>query len=241
MKKLHVLLLSFYLFSISSIYAQETTELEKVLAEMGLTQDDLNNITDGTEEMDNYAYKVKSEESGSSGDHTVKEMAFDPRKKVGERWTLLTVNGAEPTKEQMDSFNKEKNDEDDHIEEQDDDLVREEDAWIESNTANELVIGFKFNKKKLHHSQKILKHFNAKLVIDKTQQSIKAVELQNFEPFTMLLVFKIDRMQVKLNFKRLPDGSELIDSSVTTMSFKIMGGEANSTINETYFDYEKVL
>lgn len=241
MKYLYILLFSgSLLFSLNS-NAQNLSEIENVLAEVGLTQNDLNHIADGTEAIKKYTYKVTSEETNSLAENTTKVMRFDPRKPVGEQWELISVNGKAPTKEEVDAFNKEKNDEDDHIEKQDDDLVKEEDIWIESNDDKTVVIGFKFNKKKLHHSQKIMKHFRARLTIDKTTKTIADVELYNFEPFTMILIMKVQEMNIKLGFKQMPNGDELLEYSKATINLKMMGQEGAGTVNQTYSDYEKVL
>lgn len=239
MRKLTTLLIAFS--SLLYANAQNGSEMEKALAEVGLTQDELNHISDGTEAMKNYAFKVRSEESNSFGDKTIREMAFDPRKPVGNQWTLISVDGKAPTQEQLDAFNKEKNDEDNHIEKQDDDLVQEKDVWIEENTTDKLVLGFTFNKKKLHHSQKILKHFKARLTINKKNKSIEDVELYSFESFTMLLVMKIEEMKINLKFKAFENGDELLEKSVAEMTLKMMGQEGNATVDQTYYDYEQVL
>jgi hypothetical protein len=241
MNYLSILFLSITLLFSLSGHAQNLSEIEKALTEVGITQNDLNHIADGTEAIKKYTYKVTSEERNSLAENTIKVMRFDPRKAVGEQWELLTVNGKAPTNIEIEAFNKEKNDEDDHIEEQEDDLVREEDIWIESKDDKTLVIGFKFNKKKLHHSQKIMKHFHARLTIDKVTKTIADVELYSFEPFTMLLVMKVQEMTIKLGFKQMPNGDELLEYSKATINLKILGQEGIGTVNQTYSEYEKVL
>lgn len=237
--KITLLYFSLVLFSIFSLQAQET-DLTKELASVGLTADDLNHISDGTKAMNNYSYMVRSEEMNAEAGITIKEMSFDPRKIIGEKWTLLSVDGKEPTQAQLNAFDKEKNDEDDHIEEQDENLVRDEDVWIKSNTKKDLVIGFKFNKKKLHHSQKILKHFEAELGIDKKNKSIEYVELSNNEPFKMIMILNVEKMNMKLDFISMENGDQLIDKLSTDMTLSIFGEEASATITQSFYNYKKV-
>ena len=239
--KQFTLFLTALLLSFSPLFAQEKTDVNAALAAVGLTQDDLNHIADGTKAMNNYAYKIKSVEENSFGDKTEKIMSYDPRKAVGERWTLISVNGDDPTEEQITSFNKEKNDPDDHIEEQNENLVEEDQTWIERDNESELIIGYKFNKKHLHHSQKILKHFRARVSIDKQKKDIKYVELYSFEPFKMLLVMKISDMDIRMDFKQVGEGDELVTESKTHMKLSMFGQEGTATVTQTYYDYEKVL
>ena len=97
-----VFALSFSLFISFTGYTQ-ADEIKARLLEFKIDEDRLSSNL--REEDAVHYYKLKSLTGGKEGNvETVAE--YDPRKKIGERWTLLTVNDQPPEKDDLKDFKK---------------------------------------------------------------------------------------------------------------------------------------
>ena len=230
------LIFGIFLFCTWALQAQNDEALA-ALAEIGFSKTDLSGLASGTDHMSSYFYSVSSHTVGEDGKTNTQQYDHDPTKPVGERFILNTVDGRTPTEDEQKAFHKSHNDEDDHVEQQDDDLVK--DIWIMSNDENTLKLGMNFNKKKLHHSQKMMKHFTMNLSIDKNTKSLINAQLVSTEPFTMMLVLKVKNMTINIDYTKLENGDHVVRSQSVKMKLAVMGSEASAESTEDYTNYHK--
>lgn len=219
----------------SALYAQE--DVVKRMEAAGVTIEQIeNSLKDG--DSKHYFKSTSTSTSHAEGreDYTSVQISeFDPRREIGERWKLLSMNGEEPTEEAKKSFNKTAN------------STKEVNGKIDLSTLRivsendqELVVTFRYNKKTLPKKYKFLKDCEATYTISKSEGRLKHAVIENLKP-TKLGIIKVTRLKLNMEFIFLDevDGYH-ISSEEMEMQAKFLGIGVTGSDSIQYTDFKLV-
>jgi len=149
---------------------------------------------------------------------------FDPQRPSGERWKLLTVNGREPTADEMKRIERRnRRDEEQQSERADDDS--EESAvsamiepgslsLIEENDSHAI---YKFTPgAESEREKKMLAHVDGHLEVDKAGPTVSSIKLESREPFSPAFGVKINEFMTHMTFAPLEEGGPALLQTVAT-------------------------
>ena len=165
----------------------------------------------------------------------IEEAKFDPKKKIGERWSLISVNGNVPTKKETKLFNKSYN-----TTEPDINGKVDENSWeIEKDDENYLVISFKYEKASLPKKYAFLGDCIGLAYFNKQTKKLEKAEFVNDKPLKIkiLNVTKLD-MVVLYSY----DENEkiyLIQKEDLRMEVKLLGQIVNVNEITVFSNYKK--
>lgn len=230
------LLIGFFLFTMLALHAQEENIVAK-LENAGISIAQLeNSLKDGDAKFYFKSTITALIVIEGQPDSTLTQISeFDPRRKIGERWKLLSINADEPTEEATKTFNKAYNSTKDingKIDQSTLSLIGEDDL--------NLVIGFRYKKSSLPKKYKVLKDCDATYTINKQEQRLEKALIKNFRPTKMFLV-KVPEFSMEMNFLYLDEAEGYhIKTEEMDMTIQIFGIEAISKSNIEYSDFKKV-
>lgn len=173
-------------------YAQQADEIKARLLEYKIDEDRLSSNL--REEDAVHYYKLKSLTGGKDGNvETVAE--YDPRKKIGSRWALLTVNDAPPSKSDLKDFKKLHNPKKKHITGKIDPASYK----IESDDEKFLVVSFRYTKESLPSKFQFLGDCDARVYCRKETKLMSYAEFVNFRP-TKVKMLNVNELLVELYY-----------------------------------------
>lgn len=184
-----------------------------------------------------YSYKSKitstSHSGASSADYkSVKTYSFDQSKKQGEQYSLLSINGLDPSKKDIKYFNKEKN----KSSEQKKALLKKEDFFIISNNENTAIVGFNMPKEELPSKLAYMSHCTGSIYIDKKTGRITKIKINSKEAFSMK-IFHVNKMSIEINLAYNEVHKQYYVSSETTKTeILMMGATTTSESREVFSD-----
>jgi hypothetical protein len=228
---LFVILIS-YLLSSSVVVAQKA-EIEQKLKEYGIPHGFFeNNLND---ENASHTYKTKT--TTVTGTETKIEIgSFDPTLPEGKRWTLISVNGNEPTKKERKQFDKShnKSDKSDFGEPNDEDwkIVKDDDEF--------LIIELRYMETNLPHKYKFLAGCKAEVFINKPGKRLTKIEFYNVDPLK-IKIFNVSKLDMIISY-RLEEGTDtyLIDQENILMDVRLLGQNVEVVETIDYYDYKKI-
>ena len=233
MKRIFILpIIAIGIFTATTAFGQKA-EVEKKLQEYDIPGDFfVDNLKD---ENANHSFKIKT--TNISDQNTYVEVGtFDPTLTEGERWTLISVNGNEPTNSQKKQFNKAHNES-----EVSGTNIPEDEDWktLEDNDS-ELIIGFQYRKKNLPHKYKYLAQCKGKAFINKKEKRLEKVEFYNTEPIKVSF-FHADKLDMVISYK-LDEESKtyLIEKEEMLMDARLLGQSVEVKMTTEFSDYKKV-
>ena len=208
------------------------------LGEYGVTLDQIENSLKDADAA--YYFKASNttiSKSGDGNDYTSVEVSeFDPRREVGERWKLLSMNGTEPSDDAAKSFEKNCNTTKDDI----NGKIDRETLKVISEDDNSLVIGFRYEGKSLPKKYKFLADCDATYTIDKASRKLVSASFVNFKP-TKVSIIKVPKLQMEMDFVYLDEaeGYHILKEQMD-MTVSLLGQEAESSAVVEYTDFAKV-
>ncbi len=163
---------------------------------------------------------------------------YDPGKKVGDQWELISVNGKTPTKDRLKEYYKVKdNVNNEHSVNLNTDNMNS--FVLFNETAEFLTYSFKLNESK---KNKMAKHLKCKLDINKNNKCISKIKMYIEKPFSPMLSVKINNFKMEMIFQQMTDtGANLIKNIKTIVkgkAFLIKEIDENTIIE--YHDYQLV-
>ncbi len=229
---LPLLAIAFGLFTYSTAFGQKA-EVDKRLQEYDIPQGFFeDNLKD---ENATHSFTIKS--TNISGQNTFVEVGtFNPTFADGKRWTLVSVNGNEPTDSQKKQFNKEHNESEASGTNQ-----PEDDDWkILEDSETYLIVGFQYNKKNLPHKYKYLAQCKGKAFVNKKDKRLEKVEFYSTETIK-ISVFHADKFDMVFSYTLDEESNTyLIEKEETLMDARLLGQLVKVEITTEFFDYKKV-
>lgn len=183
---------------------------------------------------------TRFEGRGKNGETETKVFVerYDPARSVANRWQLISIDGAPPSKDEMKDAAK---------------RYRKEPVpsygrihrWVgqrATETATELrFAGFAkdtFEGGPVDMSEKL--SGVASISTAGGTPWVSETRFQLKEPTRIMLVAKLDDMNTQTRFRRLPDGTPVIDRQTVKMTGSMMGKSGTQTTVTTYSDYRRI-
>lgn len=180
-------------------------------------------------------YKMSST-TGSPDGNVESISEYDPRKKVGKRWNLLTVNGAEPTKKQNKQFNQFHNPKYKDI----NGSIDPDSYKIERDDDKFLVVKFRYLKESLPGKYRFLGDCDARVYCKKDIMRVTYAEFVNFRP-TKVKMFNVKDLLVELYYTFDEESQSYVHQEARLdIKALIFGQEQEVEMINYYSDYKVV-
>lgn len=180
-------------------------------------------------------YKLKSLTGGKDGNvETVAE--YDPRKKIGARWTLLTVNDQPPEKDDLKDFKKIHNPKKKHITGKIDPASYK----IERDDEKFLVVSFRYIKESLPSKFQFLGDCDARVYCRKDTKLMSYAEFVSFQP-TKVKMLNVNEVLVELYYTYDEESKTYVHQEARLdMKVMLFGNEQEVEMINHYSDYKVV-
>ncbi|WP_296703492.1 hypothetical protein [Algoriphagus sp.] len=235
MKK-HLLFLLFA-FTMPFILFAQSNEAIRKLNDAGVT---IEQIEHCLKEADaSYYFKstntsVSKNEDGSSYT-SVSISEFDPRKPVGEQWTLVSTDGVPATAAENKTFNRTTNSTGEFNGKVDQASVK-----VISEDDKHLVIGLRFLEKSLPKKLHFYADCEATYTIDKDSKKLVSGTIVNLKE-TKVSVATLSNIKVDLEFILLDEAEGYhISNEIMDMTVRVLGQTSQSIATIVYSDFKKV-
>jgi len=157
----------------------------------------------------------------SNEDDAVLVGNYDPRRESDERWALVTVDGREPTAEEMADYADSKNAENAAHDNEDEgsdegDTVNFETLDLIEETADHWLFSFVPNDDDDADDEEaqFMRHVNGQLKVIKDGHYVEYIDLRNEKPIKPAKGVKISRFETRLTFGPAADGGPIVPYSV---------------------------
>lgn len=235
MKNNYKSLIAFVLVLVISLtsYAQQAEEIKARLLEFKIDEDRLSSNL--REEDAVHYYKLKSLTGGKDGNvETVAE--YDPRKKIGSRWTLLTVNNAPPSKSDLKDFKKLHNPKKKYITGKIDPASYK----IERDDDKFLVVSFRYIKESIPSKFQFLGDCDAVVYCRKDTKLMSYAEFVSFQT-TKVKMFNVSKLLVELYYTYDEESKTYVHQEARLdMKVMLFGNEQQIEMINNYSDYKVV-
>lgn len=225
------------LLMLSAIVQAQDKSIDSILKEYGISTDNILSSMDLSNA--NYSFKAHSitksqQEANKQSSQHEKEYLFDASKKLGERFTLISVDGDNPRKKDIKHFNKEKN----QVNEQKKLRLKDKGFFVEKENDQELIIGFNVPKEEINSNIAFMAHCTGYIHIDKETKHISKIEIKSNEAFNLKL-FHITEMTISINISYSDEFQQYyVAVEKTIMKVLILGSISTFTINENYSNFK---
>jgi len=197
-----------------------------------------------------FSYQIKSTEisteENKKGEKQTTEneevYSFNPSLKAGKKYVLLEVDGKVPTEEQIENFNEIHNTSKAKKEKSiTKNAISSESMKIISDSDDQLVVEFAFDKKKLKDKDKFLKRCSLRIVLDKKSKELVKLEVTSRKPFRKMMVAKILKTKKEFWVDKHPEFQIYIPVKVrSSMTIKAFGVNVYGEVTDEYSDHKKV-
>jgi hypothetical protein len=232
----NILITIVLLISTFSMVAQKKSAND-LLNEFGFTTDNVLSCIDLSSAA--YSFKATSvtttkQEANHSTSKNDKVYAYDATKKLGERFTLISVNGDTPRKKDFKHFDKEKN----SVDEKQMQKLKEEDFFVKSDDETTAIIGFNIPTEQLNSKTAFMAHCTGYIFIDKQSGHITKIQIKSNEAFN-LKIFHVTTMTIDIDLKYNDEHKQYyVSSENTMMKVLILGSITDFNIEENYSDFK---
>jgi len=236
--KYHLKVIALFLLLLVAVSHKSKAQTAKLLLrEYAVPERFLNDLFDENY-LEVYAFKVRIKDV-SKDKTTLKVLSFDPRRALGKRWEILSVDNQKPTTEHLkeaESMNKQ-----DTAKRKEVALVDETKMVIEKETETEIVLGFKLNKAALPSQFDFADKIPGRVFLDKTKKQMSKVILAAREAFRVKVVAKIEAFSIT-NHYQFDDKNKRYQPKLESIIMKIaaLGMDLSNQSTQEYFDYEYV-
>jgi len=145
---------------------------------------------------------------------------YDPRLPAGNRWTLLSVDGREPTDEELEDYLDDKEDEyqwddDDDDSDRDTDMVDFDTLELLEETDEYWIFGFVPNSDDMDddETQKFMEQVTATMKIVRDGPYLEYIDLRNEKAIRPAFSVRISDFRVHLAFGPAADGGPIVQKS----------------------------
>ena len=182
-----------------------------------------------------------TEASIEAGTETVAR--FDPRRPAGERWSLLSVDGREPTQDEIDDFTEDKLDDDESGSDDDDEVhtMVEGDSLTLVEETDEYWL-FSFVPSEEDDEEDFAEFMDGTLEIAKDGRYVSSIDIRSDEPFRPRFGVKVNSILTRLTFgPASPDGPivpQTIDVDIDIRALLLL--RIDETVSISFSDYEFV-
>ncbi len=227
----NILSLVLLMYSVSA-FAQKDTVLEE-LAVYGITEKTLGTGLQDTDATHSFDINITTNDGTKN---IVEEGHFTPEVPVGERWILKTVNGKTPTKKQIKKFSKAHN-----TKQPDINGEVADDSWkIDSDTEDEIIISFKYDKESLPKKFEFLANCTGKAFINKKTKRLEKATFTNDGPLKVK-IFNVSKLEMIINYHYIKEENlYVMDTQHLDMQVKLLGQLVEVEELNEYYHYEKV-
>jgi hypothetical protein len=229
------LIMAILLLSAFSLSAQKQSAND-LLKEVGFSAENVLSCIDMSEASYSFTANsstVTNQASNNSTTQTKKVYSFDSNKKLGERFTLISVDGDEPRKKDFKHFNKEKN----STEPNEAIKLKEEDFSIKSNDEEKAIIVFNIPAEQLNRQTAFMAHCTGYIYIDKKQGRITKIQIKSNEAFN-LKIFHVTEMTININIAYNDEHKTYyVSNEQSNMKVLLLGSIVAFTIKEEYSDF----
>jgi hypothetical protein len=230
------LIMAILLLSAFSLSAQKQSAND-LLKEVGFSAENVLSCIDMSEASYSFTANsstVTNQASNNSTTQTKKVYSFDSNKKLGERFTLISVDGDEPRKKDFKHFNKEKN----STEPNEAIKLKEEDFSIKSNDEEKAIIVFNIPAEQLNRQTAFMAHCTGYIYIDKKQGRITKIQIKSNEAFN-LKIFHVTEMTININIAYNDEHKTYyVSNEQSNMKVLLLGSIVAFTIKEEYSDFK---
>jgi len=161
---------------------------------------------------------------------------FDPRRPVGEKWKLLTIDGVAPVESKENAYNKSSNTTDESINGKVDPAT----VKVISEDNSRLVVGLRYLAKSLPKRYRFFADCDATYTIDKSTGKMISGKVVNFKQ-TKVSIATIPRLSIDIEFIFLDEAEGYhIKSEHMDMTIRVLGVESESISDIEYTDFKKV-
>lgn len=219
--------MKYFLFAfilVGSIQSQGQTVYRK-MAKYGVSKSELENAL--IDDSDKHAFKIRINVD-SPTETAIKIGEFDPRRPVGKKWKLLSVNGAKPSNSDIKKFDEAHN----HNENI---SVRLKDAQIERESESEFVVKFTYEPSSLPKKYEYLSEVEGMAYISKSKQAIDKITFTNKNSFRYHML-SIDEMVVELIYTKKGGFHHLMEENINIKS-TVMFKDIHIKDKQEYFDH----
>ncbi|MFP4549147.1 MAG: hypothetical protein ACLFQM_13535 [Fidelibacterota bacterium] len=193
----------------------------------------LNKLAADSTNQYSYTKKTRSAER-------TRVIKYDPTEKGSDRWELISIDGQQPTKEELKSFyeekakNEEKNGRSFSV---DSDEMR--DFTLISETGDMIKYSYRVESEK---NKKMTEKLRCEMAINKKDTSLAEIKMEITEPFSPMVSVKLEEFHVEMKFDRYqPTGSPVMAQTKTRIRGKAMlFKKIDQNVTEKYYDYQLV-
>jgi len=225
-----------YLFFITAIlftgfsFSQKAEIMEK-LKEYNFSEDLLTENVKDADALYSFTHKMTTINSNGN---TEEVSTFDPRKEVGEKWELISVNGEKPTKKEIKAFNKNNNSTEDVNGELD------ENSWkIVSDDDDYLVISFRYDKNTLPKKYAFFGDCIGYAYFNKSTKELEKAEFKNEGPIK-IKVLNVQQLDMVIHYFKSDEGTYLMKTMNMDIEVLFLGQVVDVKEVSEYTDYKKV-
>jgi len=177
--------------------------------------------------------KNKQEATGHQTQNK-REFTFNSRKPLGQKFTLISVDGKTPSKKDIKHFNKEKN----STKEQSKLILAEDNYFIEKNNEEELILGFNIPQEQITSNTAFMAHCTGYIYIDKTSKRINKIVIKSNEAFNLKL-FHVTEMNITINIAYNDEYKQYyVSDEDTNMKVLVLGSITDFEIKEVYSNFK---
>ena len=164
------------------------------------------------------------------------------------KWTLVSVNGKEPDAETQKKFQQEKR-RDDHSDEDSDKNsnkdkfsdIADSDSWtLKSETDQEAIYTFRPAADDPDDA-KIMRKLIGTMIFDKQSPHVKSFSLEAIKPFRPVLVAKILKMRIDLEFAEIRPGEFVMVREAQDVLVRAMGIKQHEKTEKKCSDFKRVV
>jgi hypothetical protein len=220
--------------TVSSVLFAQTSEIEQKFKEYGFSKAILTESLKGDNANHSFDAQITTIIDTKSKTK-VEEAKFDPTKKDGERWILISVNNETPSKKEIKQFNKAHNIKQPNIK-----VEVDKNSWaIESDDDDYLVISFKYDAQSLPKKYAYLGECKGLAFFDKKTITFKKAEFVNEKPVKVNILNVTELDMVILYTYNAEENLYFIQKQDLRMTAILLGQAAHVNQITVYDNYIK--
>jgi len=230
------LCISFSLFLPIFLVAQSSEAIIK-LNKAGVTLEQIENCLEDADAEFYFKSTSTTVSKYTDSEFTSVEISeFDPRRAVGERWKLLSIDGVAPETSKEKSYSKGVNTTEEEINGKIDPasvkVIREDNS--------QLIVGLRYLAKTLPKKYRFFADCDATYTVDKSSGKLVSGTIVNFKK-TKISIATISNLDMNLEFTYLDDADGYhVKKEQMDMTIHVLGQESQSNVTIDYTDFKKV-
>jgi len=164
---------------------------------------------------------------------------FDPRRPSGERWTLQSIDGREPTADEIEEYLDDRDDDDGEENTDSVDIMVEDGSLVLLEETDEHYL-YSFTPS--GNDEGFMEHVDATIKIAKDGPYIEYIDLQAAKPFCPRFGVRVSEFTTRLSFGPAAEGGpivpRLVDIRVKLRAFVVVNVDEKNFVS--YSEYEFV-